>query len=103
MDVHQFETLIAGLTGEIADQALGPALQERLNAAHGPGSPMYEAIFAACQAGVEAGWMCDREGGGIRYGRVLKRPALPTAFRSTWSTCKTSLVRTMRIRMARST
>lgn len=72
MDVHQFETLIAGLTGDIAGQALGPALQNHLNAVHGPGSPMYAAIFAACQAGVEAGWMCNREGGGIRYGRVLK-------------------------------
>src|SRR5690606_8542127 len=24
------------------------------------------------KAGVEAGWMCNREAGGLRYGRVLK-------------------------------
>ena len=26
----------------------------------------------ACEAGVAEGWLCDREGGGIRYGRIFK-------------------------------
>ena len=38
----------------------------------GPGSATYAAIAAACQAGVAEGWLCNREGGGIRYGRVFK-------------------------------
>ncbi|MGV3654076.1 MAG: DUF4863 family protein [Noviherbaspirillum sp.] len=72
MDANQFETLIAGLTGQIAGAELGPALEQRLNREHGPGTPTFEALFAACREGVEQGWMCNREGGGIRYGRVLK-------------------------------
>jgi hypothetical protein len=72
VDVNQFEQLIAGLTGTIAGQALDDALAARLNAEHGPGTATYEAIFAACREGVRAGWICNREGGGIKYGRVLK-------------------------------
>jgi Domain of unknown function (DUF4863) len=31
-----------------------------------------QALFDACQAAIAAGWMCNREAQGIRYGRVLK-------------------------------
>jgi len=33
---------------------------------------MFTALKAACQAGAAAGWLCNREGGGIRYGRIFK-------------------------------
>lgn len=33
----------------------------------------FEALFSACHAGVAVGWMCDREGEGIRYGRVIEQ------------------------------
>lgn len=72
MDVNEFEGLINRLTGEIAGAPLGGALEAHLNADHGPGSATFEAIFSACQAGIREGWLCNREGGGIRYGRVLK-------------------------------
>ncbi|HTD04549.1 DUF4863 family protein [Undibacterium sp.] len=72
MDAQAFQKLIARLTEEIAGIPLGAALEAHLNAEHGPGSPIYEAIFAACVTGSSEGWMCQREGGGIRYGRVLK-------------------------------
>jgi hypothetical protein len=47
-------------------------LDQWLNDQHGASSPTYTALKAACQAGVAAGWLCDREGGGIRYGRIFK-------------------------------
>lgn len=72
MDVPQFEQLIAGISSSIAGQPLDAALAARLNAEYGPGSAAYEALFSACREGVRDGWMCNREGGGIRYGRVLK-------------------------------
>ncbi|GGC97828.1 DUF4863 family protein [Undibacterium terreum] len=72
MDAQAFQKLIARLTEEIAGIPLGAALEAHLNAEHGPGSPIYEAIFDACVTGTSEGWMCNREGGGIRYGRVLK-------------------------------
>lgn len=72
MDVQQFQQRISLLTSEIAGAPLDASLEAYLNADHGPGSDTYEALFAACQAGVAEGWLCNREGGGIRYGRVLK-------------------------------
>jgi Domain of unknown function (DUF4863) len=72
MDTAAFQKIISGLTEEIAAMPLGASLQEYLNVRHGPGSATYEAIFDACRTGVKEGWMCNREGGGIRYGRVLK-------------------------------
>jgi hypothetical protein len=72
MNVNEFEGLIGRLTEEIAGVPLDGPLEAHLNADHGPGSDMFEAIFAACQTGIKDGWLCNREGGGIRYGRVLK-------------------------------
>jgi len=59
-------------TAPLAGRALDATLAAELNREHGPGSAAYEALFAACRAGVAAGWMCHREAGGIRYGRVLE-------------------------------
>jgi hypothetical protein len=67
-----FKAQIAALTAQIAGRPLDAALDAWLNANHAPGSPVYDALRAACQAGVAAGWLCEREGGGIRYGRVFK-------------------------------
>ncbi len=70
-----FQQLIATLTAEIAGRPLDASLAEHLNQHHGVNSPLYRQIFDACQAGIADGWMCKHEGGGIRYGRVIK--ALP--------------------------
>lgn len=72
LDAITFQSLISRLTGEIAGVPLDSSLEAHLNADHGPGSDMFEAIFNACQIGIKEGLMCNREGGGIRYGRVLK-------------------------------
>jgi hypothetical protein len=72
MDVNAFQTLVARITGEIAGAPLDSSLEAHLNAEHGPGSATYDALAAACQAGARDGWLCNREGGGIRYGRALK-------------------------------
>lgn len=69
---EDFSALIAQLTATLAGRPLDDALAAELNRDHPAGSPTFDAIFAACQAGVAAGWMCQHEGGGIRYGRVIK-------------------------------
>ena len=43
-----------------------------LNRHHGAGSATYRTLKSTCEAGVAAGWLCTREGGGIRYGRIFK-------------------------------
>jgi hypothetical protein len=70
-----FKAQLATLTPQIAARPLDADLDAWLNRTHGAGSSMYTELKASCQAGVAAGWLCDREGGGIRYGRIFKASA----------------------------
>lgn len=72
---ESFKTQLAALTAALAGRALDSALQDWLNQHHGADSATYAALKSACQAGVAAGWLCAREGGGIRYGRIFKPSA----------------------------
>lgn len=63
---------MATLTAELAGRPLDAALDTWLNAEHGAGSATYRALRQACETGVAEGWLCEREGGGLRYGRIFK-------------------------------
>jgi hypothetical protein len=77
MNLEQFESLMQELTGVVAGRALGAELAAELNAEHGPQSALYRRVRDACVQGAAEGWLCNREGGGIRYGRACKpSPAL---------------------------
>ena len=67
-----FRNLMADLTGRITGRPLDATLERWLNEQYGPDSALYSTLKQACIEGVAQGWMCNREGGGIRYGRVLK-------------------------------
>ena len=67
-----FRQQIAQFTALLAGKPLDSRLDEWLNQEHGVNSASYQNLKAACEAGVQAGWLCDREGGGIRYGRIFK-------------------------------
>jgi len=69
---EHFIDLIGALSSRIQGRALDSRLEADLNAIAGADSEDYRSLFDACRAGIEAGWMCSREGGGIRYGRVIK-------------------------------
>jgi hypothetical protein len=77
---ERFRAQIAGITGLI-DQQLArrpldvtqaAALDTWLNRDHGATSSTFQQLKDACQDGVAQGWLCNREGGGIRYGRIFK-------------------------------
>jgi len=68
----RFTDLIAELTATLKDRAADADLALELNQRHPPGSPVFDRLRQACVQAVAAGWMCDREAGGIRYGRVIK-------------------------------
>ncbi len=72
MSPTEFRDLVAQTTARIAGRPLDAALDAWLNTEIGAGSPAYAALKAACQDGVAAGWLCDREAAGIRYGRIFK-------------------------------
>ena len=72
MSPEQFRTQIGQLTAQLAGRPLNKDLQAWLNVEHGDGSITYQALKTACQTGMAEGWLCDREGGGIQYGRIVK-------------------------------
>lgn len=72
MTPDQFKQVLAGLTARLRDRPLDAELDRWLNAEHGAGSPLYQSLRSACQTGVAEGWLCEREGGGLRYGRIFK-------------------------------
>jgi len=72
MSKSAFQALVAQVTSAIGGQPVEPALGAILNARFPPDGPVYLAIEAACHAAIAEGWMCEREHGGIRYGRVIE-------------------------------
>jgi hypothetical protein len=72
MTPSEFQTEIAQLTAQLAGRPLDAALDRWLNELHGPASASYRRLAQACRTGVAEGWLCQREGGGIRYGRIFK-------------------------------
>ena len=69
---ESFKAQLAALTAQPAGRALDSQPDDWLNTHGGAHSSAYAELEAACQAGVAAGWLCNREGGGIRYGRIFK-------------------------------
>jgi len=63
---------VSRLTAQLASRALDAELDAWLNREHGADSATYADLKTACEAGVAQGWLCNREGGGIRYGRIFK-------------------------------
>ena len=72
MSPTEFREQIAALSTQLAGRPLDAELDAWLTAEHGVGSPTYNALRQSCEAGVAEGWLCDREGGGLRYGRIFK-------------------------------
>lgn len=72
MSPFEFREQIAELTAQLAGRPLDATLDAWLNTEHGAGSVTFDRLKATCETGVAEGWLCDHEGGGIRYGRIFK-------------------------------
>lgn len=72
MTPEDFRAQIAALTARLQGRPLDAALDAWLNAEVSAGSATYAALKAGCEAGVRDGWLCNREAGGIKYGRIFK-------------------------------
>jgi len=75
MSPNEFREHLASLAATLAGRSLDADLDAWLNAEHGPSSATYASLKQGCQSGVADGWLCEREAGGIRYGRVFKPAA----------------------------
>jgi len=72
MTVDEFQELLKTVTDTIKGKPVRAELGEQLNTEFPPESAGFKAIAEACQTGIDEGWLCQYEGGGIRYGRVIK-------------------------------
>ena len=68
----EFATLVREVTDFVGTRSLDVDLRADLNHRFGPGSPVFDSLMTTCLKAIDEGWMCDREAGGIRYGRVIK-------------------------------
>ena len=67
-----FTDRIVAIARTIANRPLDTALQDYLNAAFPPDGAEFQALKSLCETGVAEGWLCNREQGGIKFGRILK-------------------------------
>ena len=70
--IAQFREHLAQLCSTLSGRGLNAELADWLNREHGVGSSTFAVLQADCQRGVAEGWLCSREGGGLRYGRIFK-------------------------------
>lgn len=72
MTPQAFSALVAPITALAAGRPLDFRLENELNERYPANGPEFRQLFEACRDAIAAGWMCSREAGGIRYGRVIK-------------------------------
>ena len=72
MTPEQFRALVMPFADFVRGRALDAGLEGDLNKTYPPGGPAFQGVFRACREAIAAGWMCNREAGGIRFGRVIK-------------------------------
>ncbi len=78
MTPEAFKSLLAPIAAAAAERPLDAALMAELNRRFPADGAEVRAIQGACKQAIAAGWMCNREAGGIHYGRVVRAedPAL---------------------------
>lgn len=80
MTLDQLLDLITPVTAHIGRRPLDSSLEADLNSTYPADGPAFAAVFGACRRAVEEGWMCNREAGGIKFGRVIKPGAQTGGF-----------------------
>ncbi len=75
MTPQQFTNLMSSISDRIHGKALDNGLEAELNEIFPSDREAFRNVFTACRSAIEAGWMCNREAGGIKYGRVVKPSA----------------------------
>ncbi len=72
MDEKQFAALMKPVINAIAGKPVDQGLASELNRRCRAGGGAFKDIEAACNAAIEAGWMCRQGAPGRRFGRVIE-------------------------------
>ena len=76
----RFTALISRITAHIGARSLDGELEADLNETFPADGPDGRTLLECCRSAIEEGWMCAREAGGIRFGRVIKPDAITHGF-----------------------
>jgi hypothetical protein len=66
-----FTALMENFTLKLRDKKLDDSLTDELNLNYSFETETFKNIQMSCEKGIEEGWLCQNEHGGIKYGRVL--------------------------------
>ena len=72
MSINDLRDQVCAVTSQLQGRTLDEDLQAWLNIEYGSDSDSYKTLQQSCLQGIAEGWLCEREAGGIRYGRVFK-------------------------------
>jgi hypothetical protein len=72
MSQAQLEDLMGEIASAIADKPVDGALAAFLNESFAGDGETFKAVEGLCRSGEAEGWICGREMGGIKFGRVIK-------------------------------
>ena len=67
-----FIEAVTMITTRIVGRALDDSLRVFLDENFPPGGEAFDDLAELCRQGVDEGWLCDREQGGIKFGRIIK-------------------------------
>jgi hypothetical protein len=77
---QEFAERIGALTGAIGDRPLDAALAVWLNQTYPADGAAFKKLAALVDQGCAEGWLCQREAGGIKFGRAIKPGQAAGAF-----------------------
>ncbi len=69
---QSFTEAVVMITARIDGRALDGDLQSFLDENFPPGGEAFDELAALCRQGIDEGWLCDREHGGVKFGRIIK-------------------------------
>tara|TARA_B100001741_G_scaffold223976_1_gene186029 strand:+ start:805 stop:1260 length:456 start_codon:yes stop_codon:yes gene_type:complete len=72
MEINEFGEKVNKIIQEIAGKPIERSLATHLNTKFPPESEIFQQISSLCSRGIDEGWLCNNEAGGIRYGRAIK-------------------------------
>jgi hypothetical protein len=72
MILEELQKLVNEVTRPLLGRNLDSKVETWLNDELPPASATYRGLFDTCSAGAAAGLICNREAGGIKFGRVIK-------------------------------
>lgn len=80
MSLQDFTELMGAIAGDLAGRDVNAAMADHLNESYPKGGETFEKLAGLCAQGEAEGWLMNREGGGIKFGRAIKPGAEAGSF-----------------------